>query len=261
MTRVANPSISSLSTLPQQGTPAALEPQDTPAQRYTACATEIRVVQARPFSAPHLQSGEDGEVDAVLQVVHDVLALLVLALDSLAEEDHGTSRAPQRLVRRGRHHVRVVEGRRHHACSAHTCVFDLPHRIQNSGAALQLSQESSKGACSCTCEHPQMHCEKLRARGNSTAQSLWLSSTARDAEIAEAARALRDAGGGQELQLTSCNQAGDVGHVREQVGVALVCNVPHAGIVVVPASTPRSASYASTPGCHKHAESVFKGHI
>lgn len=34
---------------------------------------------------------------------------------------------------------------------------------------------------------------------------------------------------------TCCYQARNVGHVREQVGVALVCDVPHACIVVVPA--------------------------
>ena len=66
---------------------------------------------------PHLQSWEGGEVDPVLQVILDVLALLVLALDALAEEDHGAPGAPQRLVRRRRHHVRVVKGRWHHACS------------------------------------------------------------------------------------------------------------------------------------------------
>ena len=40
------------------------------------------------------------------------------------------------------------------------------------------------------------------------------------------------------LLLTGCDQAGDVGHVGEQVGITLVCNLPHARIVVVPASTP-----------------------
>jgi len=35
--------------------------------------------------------------------------------------------------------------------------------------------------------------------------------------------------------LTSCNKARDVGHVGKQVGIALVCNLPHAGVVVVPA--------------------------
>ena len=52
---------------------------------------------------------------------------------------------------------------------------------------------------------------------------------------------LRNAGQGQELQLTSCDQARDMSHVGEQIGVALVCNLPHAGVVVVPALTPGSA--------------------
>jgi len=68
------------------------------------------VCQGCRRSGPHLQSGEDREVDPVLQVVHDVLALLVLTLHALAEEDHGAPGAAQRLVCRGGHHVRVVEG-------------------------------------------------------------------------------------------------------------------------------------------------------
>jgi len=35
--------------------------------------------------------------------------------DALAVEDHGAARPAQRLVRRGRDHVRVLEGRRHDA--------------------------------------------------------------------------------------------------------------------------------------------------
>ena len=46
------------------------------------------------------------------------------------------------------------------------------------------------------------------------------------------------------LLLTGCNQAGNVGHVREQVGVALVRNLPHARIVVVPALTPFAAQHS-----------------
>ena len=59
---------------------------------------------------PTLVSGENGKVDLVLQVVHDVLPLLVDALLSLAVEDHGAARAAQRLVRRGGDHVAVLEG-------------------------------------------------------------------------------------------------------------------------------------------------------
>ena len=54
------------------------------------------------------------------------------------------------------------------------------------------------------------------------------------------------------LLLTGCDQAGDVGHVGEQVGVALVRNLPHARIVVVPASRPLPLSTAD-PG---HLEDV-----
>lgn len=75
-----------------------------------ACIPPSRSYGGKAFaevkaSGARLQSGEDGEVDAVLQVVHNVLALLVLALDALAEEDHGSAGPTQRLVRCGGHHV------------------------------------------------------------------------------------------------------------------------------------------------------------
>ena len=63
-----------------------------------------------------LQSREDGEVDLVLNVVHDLLARLGIHLaDALAVEDHGAARAAQRLVRGGGDHIRVLKGRRHEA--------------------------------------------------------------------------------------------------------------------------------------------------
>lgn len=46
-----------------------------------------------------------------------LLALLVLALQALPKEDHGPAGAPQRLVRRGRDDVGVVEGARHNTGS------------------------------------------------------------------------------------------------------------------------------------------------
>lgn len=58
-----------------------------------------------------LVTGEDGEVDGTLKVVHDLLASLVGAADTLAEEDHGTSGATQRLVGGGGNDIGVLEGR------------------------------------------------------------------------------------------------------------------------------------------------------
>ena len=40
---------------------------------------------------PALQRGEDGEVDLVLQVVHDLLPLLVHGADALTVEDEAGS--------------------------------------------------------------------------------------------------------------------------------------------------------------------------
>lgn len=58
-----------------------------------------------------LVTGEDGEVDGVLQVVHDVLAGLVGATDTLTEEDHGTTRTTEGLVGGGGDDIGVLEGR------------------------------------------------------------------------------------------------------------------------------------------------------
>jgi len=58
-----------------------------------------------------LVTGEDGEVDRTLEVVHDVLAGLVLAADTLAEEDHGTTGAAEGLVGGGGDNIGVLEGR------------------------------------------------------------------------------------------------------------------------------------------------------
>lgn len=68
---------------------------------------------------PDLQAREDREVDLVLHVVHDLLALLVGAAHALAVEDHGTTRAPEGLVGRCSHDICIVEGRWHHTCMQH----------------------------------------------------------------------------------------------------------------------------------------------
>lgn len=58
-----------------------------------------------------LVAGEDGEVDGVLQVVERLLASLrVDGADALAEEDHGTTRATERLVGGGGDNVSPLEG-------------------------------------------------------------------------------------------------------------------------------------------------------
>mmetsp|Transcript_3360 Transcript_3360/g.10545 ORF Transcript_3360/g.10545 Transcript_3360/m.10545 type:complete len:487 (+) Transcript_3360:1887-3347(+) len=64
-----------------------------------------------------LQTGEDGEVDALLQVVLGLSPLGIHRTDALAIEDHGPTRPAQGLVRGGRDHVRVLEGRRDDARS------------------------------------------------------------------------------------------------------------------------------------------------
>jgi hypothetical protein len=63
-----------------------------------------------------LVAGEDGEVDGALEVVEGLLAGLCVRLaHSLAEEDHGTARATERLVGGGGDDVAVGEGRLVHA--------------------------------------------------------------------------------------------------------------------------------------------------
>lgn len=58
-----------------------------------------------------LVTGEDRGVDGVLQVVHDLVALLVGLADTLAVEDQGTAGATEGLVGGGGDNVRVREGR------------------------------------------------------------------------------------------------------------------------------------------------------
>ena len=58
-----------------------------------------------------LVTWEDGEVNLVLKVVHDVLAGLVLGADTLAEEDHGTTWSTEGLVGGGGDDVGVLEWR------------------------------------------------------------------------------------------------------------------------------------------------------
>ena len=64
-------------------------------------------------SFAYLCTGEDGKVDLVLEVVHDILALLVLSLHALPVEDHGATWSPQRLVRGGHHHIGMLKRRGH----------------------------------------------------------------------------------------------------------------------------------------------------
>ena len=65
-----------------------------------------------------LVTGEDGEVDGAFKVIHDVLAGLGVGVaDTLAEEDHGTTGATERLVGGGGHDIGVLERRRDHTGS------------------------------------------------------------------------------------------------------------------------------------------------
>jgi len=57
-----------------------------------------------------LEAGEDSEVELVLNVVHDLLALLVDAADALTVEDHGPARATEGLVGGGGDNVGKVKG-------------------------------------------------------------------------------------------------------------------------------------------------------
>lgn len=59
-----------------------------------------------------LVAREDREVDGTLKVIHDVLAGLgVVAADTLAEENHCTTRTTEGLVGSGGDHISMVEGR------------------------------------------------------------------------------------------------------------------------------------------------------
>lgn len=58
-----------------------------------------------------LVTGEDGEVDGVLEVVESLLASLgVNGADTLAEEDHSTTGTTERLVGGGGDNIGVLEG-------------------------------------------------------------------------------------------------------------------------------------------------------
>lgn len=68
-----------------------------------------------------LVSGEHREVDGTLKVIHDVLTGLgVSAADTLAEEDHGTTRTTERLVSGGGHDISVLERRWDHTSGNQT---------------------------------------------------------------------------------------------------------------------------------------------
>lgn len=58
-----------------------------------------------------LMAGEDGEVDWVLEVIHDLLTVLVGASNALAEEDHGSSGSTERLVGSGGNNIGVFKWR------------------------------------------------------------------------------------------------------------------------------------------------------
>mmetsp|Transcript_15044 Transcript_15044/g.39547 ORF Transcript_15044/g.39547 Transcript_15044/m.39547 type:complete len:430 (+) Transcript_15044:388-1677(+) len=62
-----------------------------------------------------LEAREDREVDLILQIVHNLHALLGHRAHALAVENHGTARAAERLVGGGGHDVRVIERRRNAA--------------------------------------------------------------------------------------------------------------------------------------------------
>mmetsp|Transcript_9681 Transcript_9681/g.25762 ORF Transcript_9681/g.25762 Transcript_9681/m.25762 type:complete len:336 (-) Transcript_9681:1487-2494(-) len=83
-------------------------------QELSRQAADLVVVRAA------LQAGEDRHVDALLDV-GDLLGVL--------EEDHACTRATQRLVRGGRDHVAMLEGRGVHAsCDQARDVRDVRHQ-------------------------------------------------------------------------------------------------------------------------------------
>lgn len=67
-----------------------------------------------------LVTGEDRKVDWVLEVVHDLLARLISASDSLAEEDHGSTGSTERLVGRGSDNISVLKWRWNNSSSNET---------------------------------------------------------------------------------------------------------------------------------------------
>ena len=115
-----------------------------------------------------LEPGEDGKVDLVLQVVNDVLALLVLALDTLAEEDHGAPGSSEGLVRGGRDDVRVVKGGRDElgrdqpADVRHVREKVRAGGIRNLAEATVVDQTGVGGGAA----HDQLGAEELRAPSN-----------------------------------------------------------------------------------------------
>lgn len=77
-----------------------------------------------------LVAREYREVDGVLKVVHDFLAVLANGADASAEEDHGTTGATERLVSSGGHDVGVLERRGNDASSDQTSnVGHVDHQV------------------------------------------------------------------------------------------------------------------------------------
>ena len=64
-----------------------------------------------------LQSGENREIDLVLDVVHHLFPLFVDRAHALAEEDHRAAGASEGLMGGGGDDVGVLEGRRDEPCS------------------------------------------------------------------------------------------------------------------------------------------------
>lgn len=90
-----------------------------------------------------LVTGEDGEVDGVLEIVQGLLAgLCVDGADALAEEDHGTTGTTEGLVGGGGDNVSVVEGRGNSLGSDET--GDVSH-IDNKVGADRVSNLAHAG--------------------------------------------------------------------------------------------------------------------
>ena len=82
-----------------------------------------------------LMTREDREVNGSLEVIHDVLSGLgVLAADTLAEEDHGTTGSTEGLVGSGGYNVGILKGRGNDASSDQT--GDVSHINDEVGANL-----------------------------------------------------------------------------------------------------------------------------
>lgn len=85
------------------------------------------------------------KVDLILQIIQDVLALLVLAAHTLAEEDHGPPWPPQGFVGGRGDDVTVLKWRRDHICNGWTAISNKPSRPRNAPNRMTMQPKRCLG--------------------------------------------------------------------------------------------------------------------